>query len=146
MPWASNEPTTIDQMPDVNGLIRKTEVKTPYPGQVHRWVDFDESSTDYEDDRPVMVTDHANVATSTIEGTLSVEHKLLVDIDLPCKLIESTTPGHFHFYVDKKISYKQLINILKAMSDAGIVEPGYYKASKSRGYTSVRLPWIKKVK
>ena len=34
--------------------------------------------------------------------------------------------------------------ILEALRAAGIVEPGYVGASEARGYTAIRLPWVKR--
>lgn len=31
-----------------------------------------------------------------------------------------------------------------AMRDAGILEEGYVAASRMRGYSAIRLPWVKK--
>lgn len=120
---------------------------TPYPGQVHRVVQFDPNADDYgdgNDEREVASTDYrANVATSEVKDAVNT-HKLLVDIDFPCKLIPSSTPGHFHLFIDKMISKYSLENILQAMANAGIVEHGYANAAIERGYTAVRLPWVNK--
>ena len=72
--------------------------------------------------------------------------KPVLDIDFPCALIPSTTEGHFHLYLDKEPSYTDYMKLLKVLSEVGIIEEGYFKASKARGYTTVRLPWIKKEK
>ena len=34
--------------------------------------------------------------------------------------------------------------MLEAMAAAGIVQHGYVNASKKRGFTALRLPWVKK--
>lgn len=71
-------------------------------------------------------------------------HKVVVDIDMPARLVPSSTPGHFHLYIDHKMPWHQYLQLLDALVEAGIVEPGYVKAAERRGFTAVRLPWITK--
>lgn len=73
-------------------------------------------------------------------------HKLVIDIDMPAVLVPSSTPGHFHLYVDNVMTWGQYVALLRALAAANIVEPGYVKAAERRGFTAVRLPWIKKPK
>lgn len=87
----------------------------------------------------------ANLVTSAIDGATGYKsHKLLVDLDVPAYLVPSSTPGHSHLYVDKAISGDALFAILDALADAGIVERGYAEASRARGYSALRLPWVRK--
>lgn len=71
-------------------------------------------------------------------------HKLVLDLDIPAKLIPSSTEGHFHLYIDKEIPAAEYWDLVQAFVDAGLVEPGYQAASERRGYTSARLPWVRK--
>jgi hypothetical protein len=71
-------------------------------------------------------------------------HLPAVDIDLPCKLVESSTPGHFHLLIDKPVRWQSYMDLLWALVEAGIVQEGYAKASEARGATYLRLPWVKK--
>jgi hypothetical protein len=84
----------------------------------------------------------ANVTTSRVLGKDT--HKVVLDLDLAAKLLPSSTPGHFHLYIDHEMTWKQYRRVLRALAAAGIIETGYLGASEHRGYTSVRLPWIKK--
>lgn len=86
--------------------------------------------------------DDADVITSEIVG--SSKHKLIIDLDLPAKLIPSSTEGHFHLYVDHAIPAPAYWKLLEALEGAGLIEAGYLGASQDRGYTAVRLPWVKK--
>ncbi len=36
------------------------------------------------------------------------------------------------------------VTMLDALAYAGIIEPGYAEASKARGFSAVRLPWVSK--
>lgn len=95
--------------------------------------------------------DAANVISSRhIEDDLLNEphHALVLDIDHPCWLMPSTTPGHYHLYVDVPggIDNDKYLALLTALADAGVIEWGYASASAARGFTSARLPWVQKEK
>ena len=72
------------------------------------------------------------------------QHYVVLDIDHPTQLIPSSTPGHFHLIIEKLVPKYEWIKVLLALSDAGIVQPGYAYASIKAGYTSIRLPWVRK--
>lgn len=112
-------------------------------------------------DRAFVTTlQDANVVTSRhtdnnhddlLDGSsdsLGARHALVIDIDHPAWLMPSTTPGHFHLYVDVPggITNDKYATLLTALADAGVIEWGYASASIARGFTSVRLPWIRKEK
>jgi hypothetical protein len=71
-------------------------------------------------------------------------HRPLLDIDFPAVVIPSSTPGHGHLYIDKELTWKEYTKLLNLFADLGIIEHGYRGASLARGYTALRLPWIKK--
>lgn len=71
-------------------------------------------------------------------------HTVMLDIDQPVRLVPSTTPGHWHLYIDVAMPWWRYRYLLKALKIAGIIEDGYYRASVKRGFTSLRLPWVKK--
>lgn len=120
----------------------------PFPGQVLR---HSENLDTYKKDfpRPEKVSDlnHANIVTSETDGSswLGGMHKPVLDLDFPCKLVPSSTPGHFHLYMDCDLSWPQYKKLLTVLAEVGIIETGYLQASIERGYTAVRLPWIKKL-
>jgi hypothetical protein len=74
----------------------------------------------------------------------SPAHRPILDIDYEAELVPSSTPGHYHLYLDKTVGHAEYMKFLKAAAEAGIVQWGYYEASEKRGASSVRLPWIKK--
>lgn len=84
----------------------------------------------------------ANVITSEIQH--SDLHAPVLDMDIPCALVPSSTPGHFHLYIEKPMTWRTYRRLLKALGRAGVLEDGFVKASLDRGYTSVRVPWVKK--
>lgn len=90
----------------------------------------------------------ANVVSSIAKdhaesiGASYTLHYPAIDIDLPCRLVESETPGHFHLYIDFPVTWRQYKNILHHLADAGIIEWGYYEASVKRGATFLATePW-----
>jgi hypothetical protein len=93
--------------------------------------------------------DQAQVITSLVARDVgrplnAQHHKVVLDIDLPAKLIPSSTEGHFHLYIDKEIPWDVYVRLLTALASAGIIEQGYLSASLERGLTAVRLPWVRK--
>ena len=128
----------------------------PFPGQVLREVNFGDPSW-YEENageyRPVTwKAADATVVTSEVcdaEGRNQYEprgtHKPVLDIDLPVKLIPSSTEGHFHLFIDKEMSWKDYTKLLDVLAEVGIIEQGFSRVSQgSRQHTAVRLPWVKK--
>jgi hypothetical protein len=88
--------------------------------------------------------DRANVVTSRHVGTLADLHMPVLDLDFPLVAEPSTTPGHHHLYIDRALTWDQLVKLMDVMEEIGLLEPGYVEAAKMRGYSSVRLPWIEK--
>lgn len=110
---------------------------------VDRWA---ETSEDGEsDDRRVADLDEADVIASSIEGSPGM-HTIMLDLDRGNpQLIPSSTPGHAHLYIDVPVDQDKLAELLDALASCGIIEPGYASVSKVRGYTSLRLPWVRKI-
>ncbi len=110
--------------------------------------DFLRDSSDTSDiEQPVVMADlsQANIITSRYnDGT--ARHALLLDLDHPAWLVKSTTEGHFHLYVDVPggIPHERYFALLGSLADCGVIERGYEKASRVRGFSSLRQPWVKK--
>lgn len=101
--------------------------------------EYDASSDRYE----VPELHGANAVSSEIQGKPGY-HKLAIDLDVPAVLIPSSTPGHSHLYIDKEMSWRQYNRVLRALNEAGILEPGYVKVSRDRKATFLRVPWERK--
>lgn len=71
-------------------------------------------------------------------------HRPVIDIDHVVKVVESSTSGHSHLFVDVVMPWEDVVKLLEVLAEIGLVEPGYVNASKARGYTAVRLPWVSK--
>lgn len=108
-------------------------------GIVKRW------DKNYEFSAPDVTPDisKANVITSLVADKVTTQ-KVLLDIDMPAKLIPSSTPGHWHLYIDHTMETAAYLKLLIALAEAGIIEDGFLKGAQARGYTDLRLPWVKK--
>lgn len=73
-------------------------------------------------------------------------HIVVLDIDYPAALVESTTAGHFHLFLDVPggIPHGVYMDLLFQLAKAGVIEQGYADASERRGHSDVRLPWVEK--
>ena len=85
----------------------------------------------------------SDVVSSELFGDLD-SHAPCIDLDVPAVLVPSSTPGHSHLYIDVPMTWEQYEAILTALADAGVMEQGYYRASKLRKGTHLRLPWVRK--
>jgi hypothetical protein len=130
--------TTAEDGDYEGGAIRtdepdKADVITSHTGEVT------------EDKRPKR-TGPTNWLDLMEDSDLAPEHlhRPVLDIDFPAHLIPSTTEGHFHLYLDKAVTWEKYERLLTVLGEVGILEQGYVDASIARGYSSVRLPWVKK--
>lgn len=85
-------------------------------------------------------------AEANLVSSLSKDgkHRPVIDIDVPCHYVPSTTPGHGHLYIDVPMEWTQMAKILVALREAGVVEEGYLNAALERGACYVRPEWVKK--
>ena len=100
-------------------------------------------------EKVVTKLEDADVISSVyrINGPSGAErHAVVLDIDHPTWLVRSSTPGHYHLYIEVPggISWDLYEKMLFAMAEARVIEPGYHAVAKKRKRTDVRLPWIKK--
>ncbi|MFI5840580.1 hypothetical protein ACIA8K_12810 [Catenuloplanes sp. NPDC051500] len=131
-----------------------TERVLPLEGQKLAYVDFDEPAPEEGYTRPAVTSDLdvANLITSEMRSQPKYAfidpdnqwHKVVLDIDLPVKVLPSTTEGHHHLFIDKAILWEDYVELMEVMARIGLIERGYLFASKERGYSCVRLPWVKK--
>lgn len=104
---------------------------------------------DMATDRVRMDLADADVVSSALlgsDGEPSDRHMVLLDIDHPAWLVKSSTPGKFHLYIEvpNGIAWLDYQLLLDSLADCGVIEEGYANASKQRGATMLRLPWVKK--
>ncbi len=120
------------------------------PSQIPRTLhvaNLDRLGGDYNPDADRAVTtdlDEANVISSIGTDVIFGYHYPVLDLDIPAHLVPSSTPGNSHLYIDVALTADQMWTLCDALAEVGILQPGYVSACKARGYTSVRLPWVKK--
>ena len=102
-----------------------------------------------DDSPPLVNLRDANIVTSEYDegddypGAIR-QHMPVLDVDIPVQLVPSTNVGHYHLYFGIAVAEEKYWAMLDAMTDAGVVQAAWVDASKNRGYSAVRLPWIKK--
>lgn len=72
------------------------------------------------------------------------KHLPVIDLDMPCVLLDSSTPGHHHLYIDKEVDEDKYFKLLDALVDAGLVQKGFAWSARKNGQTYVRKPGVKK--
>lgn len=91
---------------------------------------------------------NANLICSDLASTVwdgdGVLHAVTLDIDHEVTVIPSSTPGHYHLYIDHGLTWPQYVKLMNVMADIGLLEQGYVDASLNRGFSSLRLPWLHK--
>ena len=115
----------------------------PLPGQIlHNVKAFGDYACEDRDRYATTNLEEAHVTTSMVAG--SDMHKVVLDIDMPAVLLDSSTPGHHHLYIDHEMTWENYKRLLHVLADVGLLEPGYVGASETRKHTALRLPWVRK--
>lgn len=94
----------------------------------------------------VVAKADANVITSQSADNPDL-HYITLDIDHPCILRESETPGHYHLLIDQghPLTWSQYEKLLEVLRNCHVLEPGYVSAAKERKMTRLALrPWKNK--
>ena len=94
-----------------------------------------------DNDRGLCTKEEANLVSSLCSDG---KHRPTLDIDLECRLVPSSTPGHYHLYIEHPLEQAAYLELVDALAKAGIVSPFYAKAARIRGATFVRPEWVKK--
>jgi hypothetical protein len=84
----------------------------------------------------------ANLVGSHLSGG---GHSPVLDLDYEVSLVPSTTPGHFHLYLDglemDDDTYDMLLQDLAA---AGVIQQGFANQFERHGQTFLRPPGVQK--
>ena len=80
----------------------------------------------------------------TISSYTPNSHNIHIDLDCDHLYVPSSTPGHGHLYIPNSLSLDHYIQFTRVLMDAGVVGTGWYDALVTRGYSTLRLPWVKK--
>lgn len=124
-------------------------LRRPVPAPIKRaffWADLGDPDDRIVQKRRRVSEEKANLVSSLIDDgdEHTRMHAPVLDIDMPCRLVPSTTEGHFHLYIDKAMTWERYALLLNALMRAGIIEEGFYKMSMKREATFVRKPGIEK--
>lgn len=120
------------------------------PPRKYWWVDPARMDDGNSDDPDRFVTDPLEEPGERMPTVVSSitdygQHAPVLDIDFPIRCEPSSTPGHFHLYLDGiQMEWEQYRRVLEVLGEVGILGPGYVKHSIERGQTVVRLPWSRK--
>lgn len=112
-------------------------------------LDDPEVNVNYADDNryEVMTYDEANLVSSNDSMSFDTgKHLPVLDIDFDAHLEPSTTAGHYHLYLNKRLSWENYVKLLDVMQEVGLLEQGFVKLSKERRGTFARKPGHKKVR
>lgn len=142
MKWGRRKPQGPEVLRALLPLQNPTRVGTITGGQVLRQSLF-LGYADRHQVENIVPAERANIMTSEIEGATGY-HRVVLDIDMHAELIPSSSPDHFHLVIDKVVKQDKYFALLNALADAGVVEEGYARASLARGYSAIRVPWVRK--
>lgn len=101
---------------------------------------------DYNDIGDLTPTDdmnEAHVLSSEIKGTTNM-HAPVLDIDFPARLYPSSSPEHYHLYLDRAMEWRDYERLLWALADRDILQYKYVEHSVKRRATFVRKPGVMK--
>lgn len=79
----------------------------------------------------------ANLVGSLLPDGL---HGPCIDLDFPCRLYPSRTPGHFHLYLEKPLAWEDYKALLLAFEEAGLVDSGWYDCTLRDQQSFLRPP------
>lgn len=84
---------------------------------------------------------YANLLSSK---TTTGKQKPIIDLDFEFEIKPSSTPGHYHLYLNHEISNFRFLVLMAALWFAGVVEMGYAVWSIRRMGNFVRPPGVMK--
>ena len=91
--------------------------------------------------------DQANLITSVSThqpDPHTVLHMPQMDIDIPHSYTPSSTPGKGHLALGVEVPWDKYVQWLVLSAELGIIGEGWVDAAKSRGFTTLRKPGVKK--
>lgn len=88
--------------------------------------------------------EQGNLFSSEVHGEDGM-HVPTLDIDkINVEVLESTTPGNYHLYIDKPITWDLYMELLMVLAKCGICQEGFVGLSIARGASFLRQPHVKK--
>lgn len=65
-------------------------------------------------------------------------HLPCLDLDVPARLVPSSSPGCSHLFIDVPVTWEHYEQLLDLLARMGIIEEGFAQASIGRGMTMLR--------
>jgi hypothetical protein len=92
------------------------------------------------------VRDPCGLDEANLVGSLCTDgkHRAVLDIDFPAMLVPSSTPGHFHLYLELPMETETYLRFVDMLAEFGVVSKFYAKVGRMRSQTFCRLPWVRK--
>jgi hypothetical protein len=130
--------------PLYRGMV-PSQYKHPFYKMGKTWKSDGYSSWEIDVAQPSL-PDTADMVSSLVveDDKATGTHTVMLDIDLPARLVESSTPGHYHLYIDQRMRWGEYKDLLKALHKAGLIETGFYDASLRNHATMLRPPWVRR--
>lgn len=91
--------------------------------------------------RTEQSVEKANLLSSEVRTDV---HMPVIDCDYGIQAIASTSPGHYHLYIDRELTWPQYKALLEGFYKAGLIEKRWYENAIRDKRTYVRLPHVKK--
>lgn len=107
-------------------------------------IDWEKQYALSDDHRTETELENAEVISSEVRGTSM--HTVMLDIDMPCFAIPSSTPNCYHLYIDKQLTWEQYMKLIEVLGEVGILQSGYVAATQMRKASFLRPPWVQKGK
>jgi hypothetical protein len=85
----------------------------------------------------------ANLISSELDSGM---HKPVLDLDFPAFIVESSTPGHGHLYIEQELTWDQYKALLDGFLAAGLIQKAWYQNAIKDKRSYVRLPHVRKPK
>lgn len=93
-------------------------------------------STNRREEITEVGREDANLVSSLTDDGL---HMPVIDLDLPAKLVPSRTPGHYHLFLDKEVSWTKYQRLLKAFLAAELIGQDFYDLALKHKQTFARV-------
>lgn len=103
----------------------------------------DEDIHDDPETRYPCDQEEANLVSSLCHDGM---HRPCIDIDLQCRLVPTSTEGHFHLYIEKEMSWETYAFLLQALSMVGVCGKKYVELALERKATYCRPEGVYKPK
>jgi hypothetical protein len=96
------------------------------------------------DEKAEQIEVHPYDANLISSERMDGRHILMLDLDLQTHVVESSSPGHKHLYVNTSLTKEALAEIVDVLAKHGIIQQGIKQQMDKRGHLALRPPGVKK--